>query len=229
MWQVKETTMDDMKGGTKFPFSLREQKFRNAMVLYTLILLSANFVGDRSFQLFYFSYSAGTLVMQLVFCGLIGFTETIGFKRCMQLIWSSSIINLSVALVSYFLLQFPIPDFWVSAQDNIEVFHRLSVVIMFTVGYALSALTMVLVAGRLRLIFGKKWLFARVGVMLLAGLVVDMLVLTPTIFFIASDNYMALWNMISLISVKISLNLLALPMSYLLIQILRKRIFLQKA
>ncbi len=225
MWQVKAMVVDNVTRGARLPFSLREKQLRYAMVLFTLLLLSANFVGDRSFKLFYFSYSAGTLVIQLVFCWIIGFTETIGFRRTKELIWSTSLANLGVALVSYFLLQFPIPDFWINTEDNIKIFYQLSVVILLTVGYSLSALAMVFAAGRLKLILGRKWLLTRVALTLLAGLMVDIIVLIPILFFIAPDRYMALWNVLSLITVKISLSLVAIPVSYLLVQVLRKRAY----
>lgn len=225
MLLIKAMAVGNIVRGAKLPFSLREKQVRYAMALYTLLLLSANFVGDRSFQLFYFSYSAGTLVIQLVFCWIIGFAETIGFRRTTQLIWSSSLINLIVALISYFLLEFPIPDYWVNAQDNLEIFHRFSIVIFLSVGYALSALAMVFAAGQLKLIFGRKWLYSRVALTLLTGLIMDMVILMPILFFIAPDRYMALWNMLSLITVKTSLSLLAVPISCLLVQVLKKRIY----
>ncbi len=205
------------------PFSLRQTYFRHAMVWYTLLLLSANFVGDRSFQLFYFSYSAGTLVIQFVFCWIIGFSETLGFRRTTYLIWSSSLVNLAVAFIAYFLLQFPIPEFWINPEDGMTVWHRLNMVIMLTVGYTLSALAMVFAGFYLKLILGNKWLISRVSLTLLVGLVVDIVVLMPILYFLAPDKYLALWKMLSLISVKLSLNIMAIPVCYVLIQVLKKR------
>jgi uncharacterized PurR-regulated membrane protein YhhQ (DUF165 family) len=184
--------------------------------------LSANFVQDHSFQIFYFSYSAGTLLIQLTFCGIIAFTETIGFRRTNQIIWATAVLNLLVALLTYFCLEIPLPDYWVNHDiDSFEIAHQLNIIFLLTVGYVCSTLAMVYVARYLRLFLGRSWLLLRVMIILCIGLLVDMTVLLPVLFFVAPDRYLALWKVISLGSVKLSLSLIAVPISYFLVQLIK--------
>ncbi len=205
---------------------LKGNTIQYLFILYTALLISANFVGDHSFQLFYFSYSAGTLVIQLVFCGLLGFTETIGSRKTSQLIGISACINLAVALFSYFILGFPIPEFWLKHDiESIETWQQINVIVLLTVGYTCSSFSMVKVAQCLKTTFGQDWLLIRVMLILFAGLIVDMMVLLPILFFLAPDRYMALWKMLSLASVKVTFSLVAIPVSYFFIHLLKKRTF----
>ncbi len=221
-------TNNKVGGGNSLLF--KQKSIQYLFILYTALLISANFVGDHSFQLFYFSYSAGTLVVQLVFCGLLGFTETIGTRKISQLIWISACINLAVALFSYFILGFPIPEFWLKHDiESIETWHQINVIMLLTVGYTCSAFSMLKVADCLKTYFGHDWLLIRVMLTLFTGLIVDMAVLLPILFFVAPDRYMALWKMLSLASVKVTFSLVAIPISYLFIHLLRQRSLVSQA
>lgn len=202
----------------------RKRCFRYAVLLYTLVLLSANFAGYHSLQIFHFSYPAGTLLVQFAFCCTICFTETVGFRRTSHLIWGAALINLFVALFIHYILELPISEFWVNHDiDDFERWDQFSVLLMLSGGYACSSLAMVKIAGLLRVILGRGWLLLRVLLILMAGLLVDMLVLMPVLFFIAPDSYMAFWKMISLVTIKISLSVAAIPICYFMIQALKRR------
>lgn len=224
MWHKKEMAMERIcrLDFFKSNLSVRQKTIRYIIILYSLLLLSANFVQDHSFQIFYFSYSAGTLLVQLAFCGIIAFTETIGFRKTNQIIWATALLNLSVALLTYFFLEIPIPDFWVNHDiDSFEIAHQLNIIFLLTVGYVCSTLTMVYVAKYLRVFLGRSWLLFRVMIILAIGLLVDMTVLLPILFFVAPDRYMALWKVLSLGSVKLSLSLIAVPISYFLVHLIK--------
>jgi uncharacterized PurR-regulated membrane protein YhhQ (DUF165 family) len=201
----------------------RKNYVRLMICFNTMLLLSANFVGNHSLQIFYFTYSTGTLLIQLVFCGIIAFTETLGFRKTAQMIWITTAINLVVALSLYFVLASPIPEFWVEPETvQIERGRQLNVVLMLSIGYAFTAQSIVYVAGKLRLLFGKRWLILRMILLVLTGLLIDMTMLTLAILFMAEERYMTLWKMLSLVSVKLSFCFFAIPLSYLLVLILKR-------
>lgn len=186
---------------------------------YSLILVSANFVGDHSLQLFYFTCSSGTLLIQLVFCGVIFLTETIGHRKTNAIIGFTAAINLIIAIFIYYVLALPIPEFWVKDDmDNIENWQQFSIVFMLTLSYLLSAKALVKMGGILKVKLGRDWLLLRVSLLLLGVLVLDMLVLAPVFHWVSGDSYLALWKMLSLVSVKIWLSLCSIPMCYLLVK-----------
>lgn len=196
---------------------------RLIILLHTILLLSANFVGNHSLQIFYFTYSTGTLLIQMVFCGIIAFTETIGFRKTSRIIWITSAINLVVALSWYFVLACPIPEFWVEPEILLtQRGNQLNMVLMLSIGYAFTAQSIVYIAGKLRLLFGRNWLMLRMIFLVLAGLLIDMVMLTAAILFVSKETYMTLWKMISLVSVKLSFSFFAIPLSYLLVLILKR-------
>ena len=209
--------------GMLHPFN-KKRFFRYAVLLYTLVLLSGNFAGYHSWQILHFSYPAGTLLIQFAFCCTICFTETVGFRKTSQLIWGAALTNLLVALFIHYILELPVSEFWVNTEiDNFEGWNQFSVLLMLTMGYICSSLAMVKIAGFLRVLMGRGWLLLRVLLILLTALFVDMLVLMPVLLFVAPDRYMAFWKMLSLMTVKISLSLVAIPISYFMVRIFKKR------
>lgn len=189
------------------------------LFFYSMILISANFVGDHSLQLFYFTCSSGTMLIQLVFCGVIFFNETIGRRKTNAIIGYSAAINLIIALFIYYVLALPIPEFWVKDDaENIENWQQFSIVLMFTLSYLLSAKWIVWSGSFLKLKLGKDWLLLRVSLLLLGVLVLDMIVLMPVFYWVSGDTYLALWKMLSLVSVKIWLSLCTIPIVYLLVK-----------
>ena len=186
---------------------------------YSMILISANFVGDQSLQLFYFTCSSGTLLIQLVFCGVIFLTETIGYRKTNAIIGYSAAVNLIIALFIYYVVALPIPEFWVKDDaDNIENWQQFAIVLMFTLSYLLSAKWIVKASAFLRIKLGRDWLLLRVSLLLLGVVVLDMMVLTPVFYWVSGDTYLALWKMLSLVSVKIWLSLCTIPIAYLLVK-----------
>ncbi|MBS0289728.1 MAG: VUT family protein [Proteobacteria bacterium] len=197
------------------------EKYHHVVVmLFSLLLLSANFVGDYSLQIFHFSYSAGTFVMQLVFCCIVVFCELFGLKRTIWIICQTALINVLVALIAYWWLNLPLPAFWMNhAQDA----GRLpQVVLTLTLAYVCSAVVMVLVSNLVKILFGQDWLLLRVMLGLTAGCFIDSAMLLPVLYYLSADRYMALWKMLSLASVKCSLSLISLPFTYLIICILKR-------
>jgi uncharacterized PurR-regulated membrane protein YhhQ (DUF165 family) len=189
------------------------------LFFFSMILISANFVGDHTLQLFYFTCSSGTLLIQLVFCGVIFLTETVGYRKTNAIIGYSAAINLIIALFIYYGLALPIPEFWVKDDaENIENWQQFAIVLMFTLSYLLSAKWLVKVGGFLKVKLGKDWLLLRVSLLLLGVLVLDMMVLTPVFYWVSGDSYLALWKMLSLVSVKIWLSLCTIPIAYLLVK-----------
>lgn len=186
---------------------------------YTLIFISANFVGDQTLQLFYFTCSSGTLLIQLVFCGVIFLTETVGYRKTNAIIGYTAAINLIIALFIYYVLALPIPEFWVKDDvDTIENWQQFCIVLMLTLSYLLSAKALVKIGGFLRVKLGKEWLLLRVTLLLTCVIVLDMLALTPIFYFVSGDSYLALWKMLSLVSVKIWLSMCCIPLCYLLVR-----------
>lgn len=192
--------------------------------LFTLLLLSANFVGDHSLQLFYFTFSTGTLLMQLVYCGIILFSEICGYKKTALLILMTGLLNLIVAFSSFYSLGLPIPEFWTKAQvDGIDIAQQLIVILMLTVSYLCCALSMLTIAELLKIWLGHSWLLLRVTLLMMIAGLVDMLVLTPVLVYISPDSYMALWKVLSFLTVKIYLSLFAIPLCYLVLLVYRMR------
>lgn len=191
------------------------------LFFYSLILVSANFVGDHSLRLFYFSCSSGTLLIQLVFCGVIFLTETIGFRKTNYIIGYTAAINLIIAVFVYYGLSLPIPTFWVKDDvDNIDNWQQFGIVFMLTLSYLLSAKAIVKAGAFLKIKLGKDWLLLRICLLLLGVLVLDMLVLAPIFHWVSSDSYIALWKMLSLLSVKIWLSFCSIPMCFLFVKFL---------
>ncbi len=189
------------------------------LFFYSMLLISANFVGDQTLQLFYFTCSSGTLLIQLVFCGVIFLNETIGHRKTKAIIGYSAAINLIIALFIYYGLALPIPEFWVKDDaENIENWQQFAIVLMFTLSYLLSAKWLVKAGGFLKVKLGKDWLLLRVSLLLLGVLILDMMILTPVFYLVSGDSYLALWKMLSLLSVKIWLSLCTIPIAYLLVK-----------
>lgn len=194
------------------------------LFFYSLILISANFVGDHSLRLFYFSCSSGTLLIQLIFCGVIFLTETIGYRKTNCIIGYTAAINLIIALFIYYVLALPIPTFWVKDDvDNIENWQQFIIVFMLTLSYLLSAKAIVKAGGFLKVKLGKDWLLLRISMLIIGVLVLDMLVLAPIFHWVSSDSYIALWKMLSLLSVKIWLSLCSIPMCFLFVKYLKPK------
>jgi len=209
-----------------FNLTQSKQYLRLAALVFLLLLISANFVGNYSLRIFYFTYSAGTLLVQLVFCGIVALTETLGFKKTAHFVWLSTMINMIAALLIYHIFAYPIPEFWVKhAIDKITTWRQLSAILMLSIGYVCSGLAMVNLASFLKLYLKKRWLFLRVALINIVGLLVDTLVLIPILIFITPDLYLAIWKILSLFSVKISLSFIAIPLSYLLILVFKKKLF----
>lgn len=191
---------------------------------YTLIFISANFVGDQSIQLFYFTCSSGTLLIQLVFCGVIFLMETVGYRKTNTIIGYTAAINLILALFIYYIVALPIPEFWVKDDvDNVENWQQFLIVLLLTLSYLFSAKALVKMGAALKVRLGKDWLLLRVTLLLMGVLAIDMMVLAPIFYWVSSDSYLALWKMLSLVSVKIWLSLLSIPICYLLVRF-RKRL-----
>lgn len=202
----------------------RKKVFRYAIVIYTLALLSANLIDYNAWQVFYFSYPAGTWLVHVAFCSLIFFTETIGFRRTKQLIWCTTLLNLFFTLTVHYILKLPISEFWVNNDiDNFEAWDQFHVILMLEISYACSSLAMVKVAGWLRIFLGRGWLLLRIFLILLTGFIIDMLALAPVLFFIAPDRYIAFWKMISLVTIKGTLSLIVLPISYFIVLFSKKK------
>lgn len=185
--------------------------------LYTFILTLGNFVGDRQLSLLYFTVSLGTLLFQIVCCALISFSETLKMRRCIQLIWVSAAINLAVALFIFFILDYPIPNFWYDQNGEVNLYRQIQVVVAFSLFYAICGTIVIFAARLIRLWVGRGWLLARVALVVITALIVDMLLLSPLILYLGNDTYTSGWKILSLFSVKISLSLLSIPVCYFLV------------
>lgn len=206
-----------MHSGKRYPIYV-------IVLIYVLLVLAGNFVGDTSLKAFHFVYSSGTLFFQLVFCGTIFLTELIGFNRTAKIVWLCGFLHLMVGLIVYVLLGFSFPDYWLK-QDLVvprDHWQYLNMAFMFSIGYLCSAFAMINVAGVLRAKLGQKWMFLRITLVTLTGILFDMLTLCPIILFISPDSYMKLWKVISLVSVKLILSLFTIPMTYLSIFLFKK-------
>lgn len=203
----------------------RKNPMWELIFLYTFLLLSGNLVGDSSLHIFYFTFSSATLLFQFVYAGTIIFTETIGFKKTIQIVWLTAVLNLAMAFLVYHILHNPLPNFWVSQNLNIlDPDQRLYIIFMFSIGYACSTLAMILVAGILKIFLKHHWLFMRVLLVTLAGMAIDMAVLFPVIQFATPDTYMLTWKMLALLTVKLVSCIFAVPLTYLAIIFVKKRI-----
>lgn len=196
------------------------------VMLYACVLFAANLVGDHSLQIFYFTFSTGTLFIQLVFCCIIGLSETIGFRKTNRIVWLTGAINFLIALFVYYGLNYPVPDFWSKSEvDAASGLWQFGVILMFTISYIVTGLVMIKTAAILRVLLGKDWLSLRVMLTVVMGLIIDMLLLSPVLYSLGPDRYMAVWKMLSLITVRIWLSVFAIPFSYLLVLLLKNRRF----
>lgn len=183
---------------------------------------SANLVGELKFTIFHFSVSFGTFVYQLGLFALLFSIEIYGFKKTQQLIWIVGVVNFVFAIFVHYIIKLPIPDFWVKLElANEQVWKQFTIILMLNLGFVCAGIAMLICAGYLRTILGRQWLFIRMSVPMLVALACDVIVVGPILYFIAGDNYMAGWHLISLVSVKIYLIFLALPITYILIKLFR--------
>lgn len=194
------------------------------ILLYSTLLISGNFVGNTVIQLFYFTISVGTLSIQWVYCGLFLFTEAVGYKKTIRLIWLTAFIHLLVGVVVYGILGHPIPDFWVNhrvmplARD-----YQAMVALFFSFIYLCSALSIVTMAGWLKVWWKREWLFLRMIISVFFGLVVDLLTVMPIVFLLDQDKYTASWKIMSLITAKFYFSLFIFPICYVLANLLKMR------
>ncbi|MFI4937104.1 MAG: hypothetical protein ACHQJ6_01160 [Candidatus Berkiellales bacterium] len=207
-----------------------ERKFmvRAFIVIYMLLLLSVNFVGDHSERMFYFTYSIATPIIQFAFCGLIVLTEILGIRKTQHVLLATTIIHLLVGLFVHFGLGWKLPNFWIS--NDIEPWRQGAAILMFVLCYVCCALAMVGLAAWLKVVFGRHWLLVRVGITVVVGVIVDLLMLYPIVLFVTPDHYMALWKLLALVSIKLPLCIVEVPLTYLVILAFkRNHKFLPKA
>lgn len=215
-----------MKALQSIHHAIKKYLLRSFVIFTATVLFFTNFVADKNLQLFHFTCSIGTLLIQIVYGGIIVLAETQYFRKTAKMIWWSGLINLVLACVGFFFLKFPIPEFWVKYNgEMLQIWQQVEVVFMLMLAYISSAFAMLYTAGILHIFFRRRLLLLRVALVATIGVSVDIFVLTPIILFISPDSYTAWWKVLSLLSVKFSLCFYVIPLSAFLVFILKSSFF----
>lgn len=185
--------------------------------LLSLCVIAGSFVGTHETKFFYFNFSTGTLIFHLIIIFFIAIYELLGEAQAIKIIFLTAFLDLLANLSNYYILDYPLPPYWMVIESPIgNSFQQLNVILLLVASYIGTGLGVVWFGVLLRYFF-KKWLILRVSMLCLLALMLDLLLLLPPIIFISQDNYEIAWRMLSLASIKSISMLVMIPLTLKLI------------
>lgn len=172
-------------------------------MLFIMLVMAANFVGQKPLLIFGLIVSSGSAIFPLTYLITVIVTEIFGRDSAKTIIATGFICNILVALFILLTIQFPYPTFWTKQVQYEAVFRQMwKIFALSSLAYIASEYTNLNVFRYVTTRFKQRYFELRVFCSTLCAVIVDTLLLIP-IMLSSSPTYMIIIHkIISLIIFK---------------------------
>jgi uncharacterized integral membrane protein (TIGR00697 family) len=218
--------MDDRhKRGLRYPLKvMRHYRFLDTLTIgFVVVLLISNLVGPKICQFGRLQISAAEFLFPLTYiCGDV-FTEVYGYGASRRAIWLGFFAMGLLATMGVWAVALPPAPGW---NDQVAFAKVFGVVPRFAlaslVAYWAGEFTNSYTLAKLKLITGGRWLWTRTVGSTVCGQAVDTTVIILVAFWGAHPGRMLAWMIFSSYLVKVVVEVVATPITYLVVGALKR-------
>ncbi len=185
------------------------------MLLYTIVILTANWYNARIVEFFGIATDAGTIIFPITFIVSNLITEVYGYKYARKAIWFGFLFNIAFLLYGFAITNFESPDY---AQQQNAMFDSIFAINIWIilgsfVSYWSSEPTNSYIMAKLKIVMNGKFMWVRFVASTVIASFIDSVIFTH-IAFISLFDYVTIWSLIIVMwFIKIGIEIVGLTIS----------------
>jgi len=191
--------------------------------LFVAGLLLSNIIAGKLIAVLGMVLPGAVILFPLTYIFGDVLTEVYGFKKIRLVIWTGFAANLLMAAVFALVIYIPSPDFFTEEKAFALVLGMAPrVVLASLLAYFIGEMTNSVILSKMKIITRGKWLWTRTIGSTLAGEGIDTMIFISIAFWGLVPGEVLLQMMLFQYIFKVSYEILATPLTYLLVAKLKK-------
>lgn len=193
-------------------------------IIYITLILTSNILAGRLIMIANLSLTGAVLLFPITY--ILGdiFTEVYGFEKNKQVIWLTFICNIIMTLCFIFVINLPYPNTFKNADAfKVVLGFTPKVLISSMLGLIIGSFLNSIVMSRLKIITKGKYLALRTILSTVVGELADTTIFLLIAFCGSLPNNILINMIICQFIVKIIIEVIGTPITYLLIDKVKKK------